>query len=215
MTKKNSKSKRAGRKNMAGQRAIIPWNQNILMTDAFKLPKRVSSPYDVVQTLAPGTFTAATSTPVFYAYNLTLQNIPNYTGFAGVFDQYRIMGWEFIIEPEQSSVTSSTQNAGYLHSVIDYDDSTVLSSLGAAEEYDNCITTRGIDRHRRCFKPRIAMAAYGGSFTQFANNSGDEWIDVASTGVQYYGIKIACAQVSATLTFNTMQRAWLQFRCTR
>lgn len=46
-------------------------------------------------------------------------------------------------------------------------------------------------------RPRTAMAAYSGAFTSYANMS-DQWIDLNSTSVQYYGFKLLLPPASVS-----------------
>jgi len=64
----------------------------------------------------------------------------------------------------------------------------------------------------RKWRPHIATAAYSGVFTSFKNEP-STWIDVASPGVQHYGLKVA-ADVTSTnsVAIKMFVRVWVQFR---
>jgi hypothetical protein len=121
---------------------------------------------------------------------------------AGQWDQYKILAIRFTITPDQNAVglfTNSTTSYTPLYCVIDYDDSSALGSLTAAEAYSNVVVLGAGESCERTFRPRMAIAAYSGAFTAFANVA-DLWIDAASTSVQHYGIKILIPGATAAQT---------------
>ena len=79
----------------------------------------------------------------------------------------------------------------YLTVVRDFDDANVLTTLAAYAQYDPCYVKR-LDQPLIKFSivPHIAMAAYSGAFTSYANRQ-KQWIDVASADVIHYGYKYA------------------------
>jgi len=88
--------------------------------------------------------------------------------------------------------------------VIDYDNGTALTSTAAAREYDNCMILTPAESGERIFIPRMALAAYSGAFTSYANVE-PQWIDTASTGVIHYGLKYF---IPAVTSGQTMLQSW-------
>jgi hypothetical protein len=108
-----------------------------------------------------------------------------------IWDQYRIDCIKFTFVPEVNAIQAiagATISLPPIYIVVDYDDSTNLGSVAAARKYDNCIELQPYQSCSRTFQPRAAIAAYAGAFTNFANVP-SPWLDMASTGVQHYGIK--------------------------
>lgn len=152
-----------------------------------------------VRAVANGTIVAQATSNTNPTFNFTLgsSNIG-----AGFFDQYKILAIRFNIRADNNAiglVTNSTTTFSPLYCVIDYDDSTALTSTAAAEAYSNCLVLPPGQSCSRLFRPRIAMAAYSGAFTGFANMQ-DQWIDSASNTVQHYGIKVFIPGVTAGQT---------------
>jgi hypothetical protein len=115
------------------------------------------------------------------------------------------------------SLISATQPTGQLACVIDYDDNTQLSSFATAAAYSNCVTVPVTKPLRRCFKPRIAVAGYGGSvFTQFTNAE-FPWTDTSSTALVGYGLKmfLETGATGALASYNMTVRSWFEFKNTR
>lgn len=125
----------------------------------------------------------------------------------GTWDQYRIDAIRFTIASGNNAIglyNTATTSAVPMACVIDYDDSTGLASLAVGQNYSNCIVLNPGESLERVFKPRMALAAYTGTFVGFANVS-DQWIDSASTGVQHYGVKL---YIPGTTAAQTVEQVW-------
>jgi len=112
------------------------------------------------------------------------------------------------------SAAATTLNFGgeNLYSVIDYDDANALTTVAGALAYTNVIVTPMTNGHYRKWRPHIAVGAYSGAFTSFKNEVSN-WIDVASPGVQHYGLKVVADVTSInTLSIKMFSRVWVQFR---
>lgn len=108
------------------------------------------------------------------------------------FDRYKIEAIRFTMVPQNNAVqllTSTSASLTDAYVVVDYDDATALSSSAAAQTYATCVKLSPGQSCSRLFAPRLAVAAYTGSFTGFLNQ-GPQWIDSASATVQHYGIKV-------------------------
>jgi hypothetical protein len=170
---------------------LVPWRDDPL-TDRMVLPKAVGGVYRVRKSYESLSFLIQSPTvATFNSSAITLSTFcTDYSSLTSVFDQYKLVAAEFIMRPQAQASAPTAASKGQLYSVIDYDDSTNLGSIAAAQAYDNNISTPAYLPNRRCFKPRIAMAAYSSAFTSFANMNA-EWIDAASTAVVHYGVKFA------------------------
>lgn len=179
------------------------------------LPKSMwcpeSRPFRVVQTTSQqGFLTTSNSNPTFGSIAVGLVNFNQASTFTAMFDQYRIDAIEVWITPQISADISMA--TGFLCSVIDLDDDTNLTSVAAAQEYSSCVTTPAKTGHYRHFIPHVAMAAYSGAFTSFANVA-SPWIDAGSPSVVHYGVKVACnTSLAATYSYDTIVKAHFTFR---
>jgi len=179
-----------------------PAAQSTYVTHSCLLP-RVSDSC-LVKGTQTASFTAqpvASSAPTFY---FTLSNASVTSGF---WDQYRLDAVRIRVAPTQNAiqvVTNSTTTFTEIAVVIDYDDSTALTSLAAATAYSNCIILNPGESCERTFKPRMAVSAYSGAFGGFANVA-DMWVDAASNTVQHYGLKCFVPGVTAA---QTQLQAW-------
>ena len=159
-------------------------------------------------------FTTSTSVPIYPAFNYTLDSLGQYASWTSIFDQYRIVQIEARFLPRGSSSLATPFNVGLITSVIDYDDSTALSSVATALDYANELTCEVGRPFLRTFKPKAAMALYGGAFSSFGNLA-SPWIDAASTAVQHYGLKMAVPTTNTAVQYDAVVKFWLQFRNVR
>jgi hypothetical protein len=162
-----------------------------------------------------GFLTTSNSVPTYAQHTVTSTDITNFSSWSTVFDQYRILRAKVWIVPRVSQVSSTSANPGQLVTVIDYDDGNALSSFAAGLQYSNALVAPGLQGHYRDFAPHIAVGAYSGTFTSYANMDATTWIDAASTGVSFYGLKAASTVTDATYTYDINVRLHVQFRNSR
>jgi len=151
---------------------------------------------------------SSTLGPVYASTPFTLNAFAQYTEFTALFDQYRIDRIEIWLEPIGAPSTSSFP---CLTTCVDFDDATTPTSFASVEAHQNSLVANGAAGQYHSWQPRVALGAYAGTFTSFANISGP-WIDSASPGVQHYGFK-AATTASPTVTSYTLNiRALVSFR---
>lgn len=196
-TKQKSAMNRRARQNKAPESSLdlrpttVNWNVNAERVPAFNNTiKRDNRAYTVMQTSNQSTVVSSDAAiPKFFTKGWTSADLLQFASYAAVFDQYRIDRIEAWLTPFGSATSNTYTTNAKLYSVVDYDDAATPASNAALQQYENCVTTRCSDGHYIKFRPHIAVAAYGGAFTQFLNKPSD-WIDCGSTGVFHYGIKI-------------------------
>jgi len=169
---------------------------------------KVCGTYELLAALA-----TSASVETFNAFSFTLNGIHNAGDLAAVFDQYRIDLVEFWLIP-RFALNTSTNTLGLMTSVLDFDDASSLSTVATALDYDTSMTASGMTSHYRVFKPRVAVAAYGGAFTSYKNEAAD-WCDTASLGIQHYGVKIASTVTNAIYTWDAIVRLHATLRAVR
>jgi len=155
-------------------------------------------------------FATSTSTPTFGAIAFNLQNVNQYSALQLIFDQYRLSDIEVWLVPQVSEAVSSA--SGTLYSVIDLDDSVALTSVSQFGDYSNAVFTPVKTGHYRHFQPHVAIAAYSGAFSSFANVP-SPWIDTSSSTVQHFGIKYGSSITTVlSVAFDIYYRFKLEFR---
>lgn len=116
-----------------------------------------------------------------------LNMLPNAASWQTLFDQYCI---PVVVCEYRASETETLdkQGAPRVYSTLDHDDANTIT-VAQAKAYSSCYESQLSERVTRVIYPRLALAAYSGVFTSFANNRC--WVDCASDTVQHYGIKFA------------------------
>lgn len=170
--------------------------------------------FSTKRTVTTGRLAASTTVETDAAYSFQLSDLPNYTEFTLLYDEYRIDKVVMTVIPDtQQTLTTAGQGNCVMWSVLDYDDATALTVL-ALQQYETCKTHNSIKPFTRTVVPRWAKAVYSGAFTSFSSGSG--WIDSASAGVQHYGIKLGIAtQQGTSNTYTIVCDYYVSFRKTR
>jgi hypothetical protein len=133
------------------------------------------------------TSTTAVSSETFY---FSLGNFIDYASVQAFFDQYKLLSIDFEARPRSNSLDiGANQSIPPTYCVLDYDNVASLASPAAALSYDNCMQLNAYESFKRTFKPRIALAAYQGAFSGYANAS-DMWLDTSSSSIQHFGLKL-------------------------
>lgn len=162
---------------------------------------------------------SSTTADIFGTYFGSLNQISGVSDFTGLYDQFKILGlkWSLIPRGNSSDIspsgTSAQQSVG-VFSVIDYNDSTALTSLNQAVQYANLKMTRSHQVHSRYFKPRITPTIENGVGGTASALTTRGWLDV-STGanVPHYGIKYVLQQApNVAQTFDLKVDYYLAFK---
>lgn len=160
-----------------------------------------------------------------FGFLFMLSQLDQVATFGDLFDQYKINKVVIKLMPRTQNTHAPGTAVGtcpsYFYSTIDYDDANVPTTLAELREYERCrvISTTDGKSHSITIKPRIAMAAFSGAFTSYANK-GNQWIDCASTGVQHYGWKCifppaGTGNAVGSVSYDTMLTFYLSFRNVR
>jgi len=153
--------------------------------------------YRVVQTSSAGTvLTSLLAATAGLGRSFSDADILQFSSLAAIFDQWMMETVEIWLTPRGNATTPGYGVDTQYYSVNDYDDDATPGGSAGLMQNQNCIMTSATNGHYRRFRPHIAVAAYGGAFTKFLN-SPSTWIDVASTGVKHYGLKVAIDATNA------------------
>lgn len=129
------------------------------------------------------------------AYSWTLSAIPSVSEFTSLYDQYRIRKIVMTFYPRYNSHGSNDYTATFTQipswvSAIDLDDSTTPTSANELLQYPGAKLHPWNRPFKRVIYPRSAMAMYSGAFTSYGSAPGKQWLDCASDGILYYGLKM-------------------------
>jgi len=182
--------------------------------------------------LSSGTGNVSEITYYSCAHFFSLSSVYNSGTFTQLFDRYKILGVKVRIVPystqtpmDNYNVSTQQASSWMIHSVIDYDDATPVSSSATGVQaisdrpsyrWNNMLDPRRLG-HKRYLRPRIAVAAYSGTFTSYTNMK-SPWIDQQSPAVQHYGLKWVMQVVtpfpatSSTFWFRVESKYYFAFK---
>jgi hypothetical protein len=155
-------------------------------------------------------FSTSASVPTSSGMNFQLTNCPNASTLVALFDQYRIARLEVWIQPQS---TNNGGHAGMLYSAVDYDASASLTVTAISQLSNVVVGPASTIGHYHNFVPHVAVAAYSGAFSSFANET-SPWIDTASSTVQHYGVIISAGVTTDVIPIDGQVRYHLEFRNT-
>jgi len=163
----------------------------------------------VSYTAASGTILGATTTGFFSLYFMLGDFSQAASEFGPLVDQYRIPKVRVHIYPGTNTSTSTTTQNPPVYTVVDYDDSTVLSTINGAFEYQNVEIHSPYKPFTLTLKPRQAVAS-GSGFLNIPTG----WVDMANQTVAHYGIK-GVLPFSYAANYVVIVEAEIQLRSVR
>jgi len=226
MRRRTRKSKRGKRSTAQAVRSDQLVNRNILeqlrvgpgnpipeVRDV--LPMRISrkKTYTISRSCSRGSLTVGVA-PTFGALAFTLADLPSYTEFTALFDQYRFERVVVKFIPASALSTTNAYHIPPLFTVIDYDDANLPGSVNELRQYQTLMVVPPCAPHVRTLTPRLAIGAYSGAFTSFAQAR--SWCDSASPAVQWYGLKYSVDSSSSSDVLYYLEAEYtIAFRNTR
>jgi hypothetical protein len=163
---------------------------------------------------APITITSSTVGETLFAFNFQLGYLPSYTEFTALYDQYKIDAVDITILPSSVTSTPADQASGFVVLAVDYDDATTPANVDSLLQYGAAEVFPINSAIRMRLRPRMAVAAYSGAFTSYANTP-STWIDVASPSVQHYGLKFGSSATTTSVKWQVFARYHLQMKSSR
>jgi hypothetical protein len=149
----------------------------------------------------------------------SLGNVTESTSLSSIFDQYMIERITLVVTPVQN-FSQLPAIGGGLNGTLspmlespDYDDNAAPTVIATLESKNQCrIHFPGDGTFVRSFVPRVALAAYSGSFTSYASSE-PIWIDVVSPNVAHYGWKTWVTASQATQTVFSQWSILTTYHC--
>lgn len=146
-----------------------------------------------------------------------LDDLPSYTEFTALFDQYRIRGVKLDLFFNQSAADSNNPvGSGLFCHFIDLDDATAPASEAEVCQRGYLKKTSPFGHHKIFIRPRTSKALWQGAFTAYGQNNSNQWIDCTYPAVEYYGWKYLWTQTTvANLRLMVSATYYLEFRASR
>lgn len=156
-------------------------------------------------------------TVVDYATNYVfkLSDLPNYTEFTSLFDEYKISCIVLKFTPLYPTNLSAT-DYGQIYTMIDKDDNATLSVV-QAQQYQNIKVRGGLKGKTIVIRPKIKGLIYNNSGVTTGQSSLiNEWIDVAYPDVTHYCLKNVWTQTPVVTLYQRVEATYyLKFKNVR
>lgn len=148
-----------------------------------------------------------------------LSNLPEYTEFTFLFDQYRIMAAKVEFVPvftgNDTNPLTSVLYMPNVHSVIDYTESNTPGTLSELMQYSNYKRTRGNSIHKRYLKPAIAASNYETLAASSYTPKWGQWVTTESgdAATPFFGLKYWIDSTNSTTAVTYKVYVKLYFQC--
>lgn len=134
------------------------------------------------------------TTDVTKGYKFALSDVPNYTEFTSLYDQYQLKAVQLTFIPRYNVATNLTPIA-QLWSIVDYDASFPTTQPGFLQ-YQNLHMTRGTSLHKRYIRPQCLGELFNNLTTSAYSTRRNTWIDTADPNVPHYGMALLVPTVA-------------------
>lgn len=142
----------------------------------------------------------------------TLADVPSFTDFTNLFDQFRISGISVRIIPRFTQALQSTGAPlppGELFTCMDYDGNGP-TTLAGIQQYQNTKMTRGHVVHKRFYKPAVLVAAYQSAIATSYVPKWNQFIDTADSATPHYGLYGMVANNGAVVDYDLQATYYIQ-----
>jgi len=162
-----------------------------------KVPRPLGAPCRIVRSAYFGVITPNTSIATFGAYSFALSDLPDYSEFTNLFDEYMIAKVTISFRPQfQNMVSTAGQKDPYFMYVVDKDDSAAATNINTLLQYPAVRITSSTRSHFITFKPRFAAPIFNGVTDAYGSRTG--YLDCSNAAVPHYGFKWAIDSAPTT-----------------
>jgi len=150
-------------------------------------------------------FQQQTSGDQLLGFDFRFSDLPQYTSFTAIYDQYKIDWIIFELLPQgteiiPNSTLSLSPVTGTVIGSIDLDNSAPTPSMNALREYSQCKEARVTNKMKWMWKPHIGTLVYNSIGLPGYSNTKAPWIDCAYPSIPHYGLKIGLGKGATTAT---------------
>lgn len=175
-------------------------------------PMRAGSKvHGFTRTMNSSTITVDSVTGYLGVQVFALSDLPSYTEFTSLYDQYQICAVKVEFTPKAGSAaplqsgTSGSVFFGSFHTAIDYDDNTPPASANELMQYGNYRRTRQQQKHSRYIKPAWLAQTYETALTTGYATQWKKWLSTTDPSIPHYGLKIVADPVTYTGTTSLLE----------
>lgn len=167
----------------------------------------------------PDWLVTAGTTDNFASLKFNLSQLPQYTEFTQLYDQYQIKGVRVELIPQFDSAnmasTSSTNIINQNYSVLDYDDVGIPTSMDTIMQYQNVRRCPSTKVMKRFLKPKVATQVYSTALTTNYSSKRNVWLDCNQPDTEHYGMKFGFTKSSNAQKYSLRVIYYLAFKNVR
>lgn len=158
-----------------------------------------------------GTISSGLATNNYGSFLFKLQDIPNYSEMQAVFDSFRINAVRLTFIPASNITTGSNADfSNRIVTAIDYNSSTVPTSVNQLRDYESCKVSPNNVLHTVYFKPKLNPLGTTG------NLAGPQpWVATTNATAQYFAVLYAMehpAYASSSDLYRVEAKYYLEFK---
>lgn len=158
----------------------------------------------------------STTTDTFGAFVFNLGDVPSFSEFSSLYDQYQITGVKLWFVPRLTEVTGTTTTTGNFWYWPDFDDATLVTSMAQVFQIQGVKFRQANGRPFSIFlRPKPIDGVYTGTGTFRASAPRTAWIDTASTDIPHFGIKWGLTIGSYINGLDVYGKYYLKFKGVR
>jgi len=174
----------------------------------------------VVKWVDKGAVTSTSTASGLYGFVFQLSEIPDYTSFTNIFDQFKLDLVEVSIRPLTLPSAPGTAIAyADMWLAVDYDDGSSPASVAVVQNYSNSIIVSPGKIANIKLHPTVNTVVNNNFTSTLANSGGVQriWINTLNSDMAWNGIKIAVTQSTSTnlTAWRVLCRYHLSFRSSR
>jgi len=132
---------------------------------------------------------------VFRATGFSLDQLPNYTEFTNLYDNFRIKAVRLKFFYDVDGIVDPGRGCGWLYSCTDETDVVPPSTLDEMYQYRTFRVTslaKCNERHTRYFTPKLSMQIYRSSLTTgYTTPKRNPWVSTTDPSTIHFGFKYA------------------------
>lgn len=135
---------------------------------------------------------AAAAVDTFKSINFRLADLPSYTEFTQLYDQYCIKGVKFTLMPRFNSSSPSTNPVvPQTWTILDYDNGGAdITSQNQMLQYQNLKMVPGTNYHKRYIVPAVDSEIYNGLLVSASAPKKKQWLDCNNASVDHFGVRV-------------------------
>jgi len=145
---------------------------------------------------------AVTSTSLaagLYSFQYTLDQIPDYTQFTSVFDQYRFNSVDVRVLPITTAIPpAAAVSTSVIWVAVDYDDSATPASVSSVQNYSNVSFATPGRSITFSLRPKFLTTIQTNGGTSVNAGMGAGWINCSQPSIPHFGVKVAVTQCAST-----------------